>query len=210
MRDIFGDIPIFNRVTNQWEVATLYQDIEQNNIDDFDKHWAPAFDERKPQKMDEKSLIAANIQDFSWEWESKAKTFKERLDYVSYALECNGRTQGFMIIEAGKRRSQLTGFEDKTIVYVEYIATAPWNRFNFTQSPTYKGIGSVLMLAAIHYSQNEGYEGRIGLTALKQSEKWYNDVLKMTDLGVLKNVPNGRYYELTPERAADFAGEIFS
>jgi hypothetical protein len=72
------------------------------------------------------------------------------------------------------------------------------------KEPLYKGVGHLLLAAAINLSFNEEFSGRVGLHALPQAESWYRDVCKMTDLG-----PDGtkmRYFEMTEAQARAFLG----
>ena len=68
------------------------------------------------------------------------------LSKVSFAVECNGTTQGLMLIDLGSRRSKIRGEEGLPLVYIDYIAIAPWNRPVLMEEPKYKGIGSVLLV----------------------------------------------------------------
>ncbi len=91
---------------------------------------------------------------------------------------------------------------NKPIVDIDFLATAPWNRFRLAQDPRFKGIGRLLLAAAISLSVSEEFAGRIGLHALPQAESWYRDVCGMTDLGV--DGTSMRYFEMTEAQARVF------
>ena len=58
-------------------------------------------------------------------------------------------------------------------VYVEYLASAPWNR-RLLEDPLYLvGVGRALLLLARQRSVELGYGGRVGLHALPGAEAFY-------------------------------------
>jgi hypothetical protein len=65
-------------------------------------------------------------------------------------------------------------------------------------------VGSVLMRAAIEFSHQEGFKGRVGLHSLPQSNGWYANACGMADLGTDPDYQNLRYFEMTPEIAEAF------
>jgi hypothetical protein len=107
------------------------------------------------------------------------------------------------------KRCRLPQQMNKHLVYVEYLEVAPWNRRAVTNAPRYKGVGTVLMAAAIQLSLDEGNNGRIGLHSLPQADTFYRDVCQMTDLGPDATYPSYplRYFEMTAEQASAFMQE---
>lgn len=87
--------------------------------------------------------------------------------------------------------------EEERVVYVEYIATAPWNRR--VEAPKLRGVGRLLIQAAIRTSVELGLNGRIGLHAKPAVEAFYRDKLRLVDLGT-EVVEDGKwvYFEATP------------
>ena len=61
-----------------------------------------------------------------------------------------------------------------------------------------------MIAAAIHLSLAEEFSGRVGLHSLPQADDWYSRGCGMTDLGPDPAVQNLRYFEMTPEQAAEF------
>jgi hypothetical protein len=83
---------------------------------------------------------------------------------------------------------------EKRIVYIEAIATAPWNR-GFIKSPPYlKGVGAALLMFAKQRSSALGYDGRVGLHALPISEGFYLRQ-QMSDYGEDPEKDNLKYFE---------------
>ncbi|TGS35833.1 hypothetical protein EN825_34620, partial [Mesorhizobium sp. M8A.F.Ca.ET.182.01.1.1] len=90
------------------------------------------------------------------------------------------------------------------LIYVEFLATAPWNRPKLVAEPIYKGAGRVLVGTAVSLSLEEEFGGRIGLHSLPGAEVFYRDAIGMTDLGAdSEGVHKGlRYFELSSRDAA--------
>ena len=91
----------------------------------------------------------------------------------------------------------------KSLVYVEFLETAPWNLKDFVEEPLYGLIGIRLMEATIRLSEAEEFRGRVGLLALPQAEKFYEEKVGMV---LVKGAgsQNMEYYELTQKAAKAF------
>lgn len=103
------------------------------------------------------------------------------------------------------KRCRISSQANKHLVYVEYLEVAPWNRRLAAGGTTYKGVGKVLIAAAIQLSIDEGNRGRIGLHSLPQADDFYNRC-GMTDLGPDAAYPKFplRYFEMTEAQAKSF------
>jgi hypothetical protein len=110
-----------------------------------------------------------------------------------------------MIVNTTKR-CRLAEQVNKHLVYIDFLEAAPWNRKGGGSLPKYKGVGSVLVAAAIKLSMDEGNHGRIGLHSLPQADSFYQAVCRMTDLGPDPLYPKFplRYFEMTEKQAASF------
>ncbi|WP_136626557.1 hypothetical protein [Bradyrhizobium macuxiense] len=65
------------------------------------------------------------------------------------------------------RRNRLARCRART--YVSFVETAPWNRQELCDQPRYRGVGAVVLRAAIELSNEIGFKRRIGLHSLPQS-----------------------------------------
>ena len=199
MKEVLGDYPLLNRHTNEYETATLFSPMGDNNVSDFENQWRPAMDARLAElKAANESIHDANLQDAHWEWKEKHQDRAGSAAWESFSVECNGKTEGLMFIKTvgfAREKIQL----GKPIVYIDLISIAPWNRYGFCESPKYKGIGQLLMGAAVSLSVDEGFDGRVGLHSLPQSESWYRDICCMSDLGTDTN--KMKYFEFTDVQA---------
>ena len=170
--------------------ADLYDSILDKHLYDHEQHWKP--------------LVASQtVQHGHWDWRKKMGHYSSQLSYQSFAIECSGMTQGLMIVNTMKR-CRISTQANKHLVYVEYLEAAPWNR---GPNQTHKGIGTVLMAAAIQLSIDEGNHGRIGLHSLPQADSFYRDRCGMTDLGPDASYDRKfplRYFEMTDPQAASY------
>lgn len=101
----------------------------------------------------------------------------------------------------------------KHALYLDYLATAPWNRSHKPSGSAYtrrfRGVGEILMLAAIKESEDPdlGLGGRIQLHALSDAVAFYENVCGMTSLGPDELYP-GRFkpplFEMTAAQAAAY------
>lgn len=128
-----------------------------------------------------------------WEWERKARSMNA--DSLAFAIEAGNETQGLMILRMDKT-GRLPEQLGKPLVYVDYLATAPWNLPELVQIPRLRKSGTRLLEAAIRYSEDNGFDGRVGLHALQQAESFYRDQFHMQDLGIDYNYEDLRYFEL--------------
>jgi hypothetical protein len=184
--------------------AELLDGISQNNLDDWQNHWIPALDLVKMRLQ--KESVPSNLwpQSSHWNWERKVQRTTGLLASPGFSVICQGLTQGMMILDTlpvARLPSQL----GHALVYIDYLEVAPWNRRHFSDDvPRYQAVGSVLIRAAIAYSQKQQCKGRIGLHALPQANDYYTKVCGMQDLGPDSSYQNLRYFEMTPEMAKVF------
>lgn len=181
-----------DRVSGQLVEAVLQDSIHQRHLDDHRNHWNP--------------LIGSHGEQHGhWDWGKKWSHFAAQLSYQSFAVECNGQTQGLMIVNTIKR-CRIPQNSNKHLVYVEYLEAAPWNRRNVPNWNRFSGVGTVLIAAAIQLSIDEGNHGRIGLHSLPQADTFYRDKCGMTDLGpdASYNPHPLRYFEMTEAQAKAF------
>ncbi|MFM7161474.1 MAG: GNAT family N-acetyltransferase [Planctomycetaceae bacterium] len=177
-------------ISGELVAADLFDSILDNHLEDHEQYWKP--------------LLAAQLVEHGhWNWRRKMEYYASQLSYQSFALEYSGRTQGLMIVNT-TRRCRIPTQANRHLVYVEYLEAAPWNRGS---TPLLKGVGTVLIAAAIQLSRDEGNHGRIGLHSLPQADAFYRDRCGMTDLGPDVAYSSSfplRYFEMTESQAANY------
>lgn len=204
MKTRIGSFDLFNRVTGQYEVADLFEGIDESNLLSYERDWRPTIDARVPADASTAERIAANAEDAHWDWRRLAEFYRNPLLFQIFAVECASRTEGFMLVRKGGKFSRHPDHPRGDLVYIDRLATAPWNRPRFVRDPVYKGVGQLLFATAVNLSLDEGLSGRVGLHALPNAEGFYRDVLQLTDFG-----PDGQcyglcYFEMSSAQAAAF------
>lgn len=206
MRQSLGDFPLLNRHTGEEEWATLFKPIAESNVVDFETRWRPEMQAKLATLKTHDEVQAANLQDAHWKWREKQQARSSRFDWESFAVECGGETQGLMFVRT-VGFARIGSQHNLPLIYIDLISAAPWNRFGFTDSPLYKGVGPLLMGAAISLSFSEGLDGRLGLHALPQSEDWYR-AQGMTELGTDTAHPEKLvYFEFTSADARNYVSD---
>jgi len=200
-----------NRITGQEEPLQLVTPIQQMDTDCYVADWRPLLDakinELKCTGLYTRAGVAQhNVEDAHWLWPEKVKQRAGQLQWESYAVRCDGQTQGLMYLDM-LRRCRLPSQQNLHMVYIDLLSTAPWNRPGFTPHPKYRGVGGVLMTEAIIHSEAEGFGGRVGLHSLPNAEDFYRTQWKLESLGPDPNYHNLIYFEMTTERAIEFLSQ---
>lgn len=207
-RDFIDTFDLLDRRSKEFVPCQLYGDIVDVNRRDFTDRWLPIFHRKREEliasgQFNADGHKAFNMQDAYWKWPEKSSAAAASGGTLrSFAVECGGVTQGLMLAAPfgfAKEASQ----QGRPLVEVLLLSTAPWNRHNLVPSPVYKGVGRIMLTAAITLSLEEDFGGRIGLHALSGAESWYRDGCGMTDLG-FDATKNMRYFEMTEAQATKF------
>jgi len=188
MKEHVGQVELLNRTSGQFETADVFQELDDKNFDDFEQLWKPGFSSPAP--------------DSHWDWVAKAKDAISSMALETFALECAGHTQGLMLVNSASF-AKLNSQRGLDLVYVELLATAPWNRPTQSRAGIYKGVGRVLIATAIRLSIEQGFGGRIGLHSLSTSQSWYRDTIRLTDCGY-DGAKGMQYFEMTDQQAQAF------
>jgi len=202
MKELLGRPLLFDRTTNTFETAELFQNLDDKTFEDFETLWRPALQARTAQFASWGEAADANSQDSHWDWVKVAKEAERLMQYETFCVECAGQTQGLMLVNLSKF-AQHEVHRGREIAYVELLATAPWNRPKFVPTPKYKGVGQVLLATAISLSVDQGFKGRLGLHSLPQSVTWYASSGAFTDCG-FDAEKKMQYFEMTESQAAAF------
>lgn len=198
--------PVFllNVANGSAEPADLLDGISEAQLADWEAEWLPELF-RAVQQLHRAGVERGQWpQSRHWDWRRKTTALQGYLAHPGFSIVCNGVTQGMMIVDTTLHRARIPTQEKKEIVYVEFIENAPWNRPELKTPPVYRGVGSVLLRAAIALSQDMEFKGRIGLHSLPQANDFYANHCGMTDLGIDAEHHNLRYFEMTPEQADAF------
>ena len=208
MKKRIGIVTLLNKDTAQFEEAHLFRGIDADNLADIEGRWQPLFKLKGQEAIrNGLSLSDINAEDAHWEWGKKSVfALNQPLLHDIYVLECGGRTQGIMLTTKGGTScfSRHPDHRRADMLYVELLASAPWNRPRLVSKPIYKGVGRVLLATAVSSSIEQEFDGRIGLHSLPGAEDYYKDVLQMTDFGADANHDDLRYFEFSSNQATSF------
>jgi hypothetical protein len=188
--------------------AELWDDISDEHVNLWRDTWQPRI-EKLIQHLEEQNVpLEEWPQDLHWMWDKKTALSREYLSERRFAITCEGDLQGLMIVNLTKLTGRLPCQKGKDLVYIEYISTAPWNRPDLTETTIFRGVGSIVVRAAIEVSQLEGFRGRIALHSLPQACRFYREACGMTDSGPDATYSNLNYFEMTEPQAAKFSARI--
>lgn len=162
-------IAIVERSTGNRVSATLHKELEELEVIDAEITWSP----ERLWRLRELRLngVAGNKlpQHVHWNWAMKAVQTAGVLAYRTFGIEADGKMQGLMSVCLTGYNARLDPDKGKPLVYVDFLETAPWNSKEFSNAPTYGGIGLRLIQAATRLSIDESFAGRVGLQSLPQS-----------------------------------------
>lgn len=192
------------RVANRELVeAQLFDGISDEHLSLWQNTWLPAMAEAA-KRMESAGLPKSKWpQDLHWDWNKKTAHARGFIGLRSFCIVVGGRLQGMMQVDC-TREARLPVQARKPLVYVDFLSTAPWNRKEIVRPHEFRGVGRVLLLAAIQLSLDEEFQGRIGLHSLPQADDFYSTKCGMTSLGKDSRYQNLTYFEMTREQAAEF------
>lgn len=145
-----------------------------------------------------KSILAAHDQqDAPWDWallirQGSSAQNRRRAGFEAWALEYGDELQAMMILDTGFHTSRRTG---AGLVYIEYVAVAPWNRKTIQKPPKLGGCGTGMISVAIERSRILGKLGAVGLHSLSGAESFYRS-LGFRELGADPAEDGLTYFEI--------------
>ena len=155
--------------------ALLFDNIDDSHLKNYRDNWGPLIQDYCGRLIKEGHDKTSSIwpQSWHWDWTTKMKEVEGLLGTACYCISCDDETQGMMRIDLTKT-ARLPDQMNMPLVYIDYLEVAPWNWDEFYADPAkYRGVGPVLISAAINRSLEEGFQGRIGLHSLPQAIEFY-------------------------------------
>ncbi|MBX9600048.1 MAG: hypothetical protein K2X35_03550 [Bryobacteraceae bacterium] len=195
---------IKERATGRLVEATLIDGITRVEVEEAEEQWRPVMAQRIEDLRARQAPRSKWPEHGHWDWRKKHAATQGLLAYRMLGLRSDGRMQGLMLVVTAGHACRIAEQKNKEMVYVDYVATAPWNSPSVVEEPQYGMVGRVLIAAAIQLSLDEGFKGRLGLHSLPQAEEFYRKQCAMTDLGADEKKQNLRYFEMTIAQAAEF------
>lgn len=193
-----------NASTGEPVKGELWDQITEKQLGDWEAEWQPEVTEAL-RRLNHAGIDRPHWpQSRHWDWRQKMAAIQGLLAYPGISVMCEGVTQGLMIVNTTSYRCRIPDQAGRELVYIEFLENAPWNRKELLLQPRFRGVGSILVGAAIQLSLLEGFKGRIGLHSLPQANAWYANTCGMTDLGIDTDKQGLRYFEITPAQAEAF------
>lgn len=190
--------------TDKLVEAELLVGISDEHLDAWRKSWLPEVAAAKARLIKNRLPGPQWPLDLHWDWDRKlAQARATFLGRKSFCVLCQGQLQGLMLVNLTKT-GRLPEQVRKELVYVEFLATAPWNRAELDCTPKFRGVGRALVLAAVELSLQEEFRGRVALHSLPQADEFYRVKCGMTPLGTDAKYESLTYFEMTPEQAQAF------
>lgn len=142
------------------------------------------------------------LSDFGWRWLDKAMVLNTD-DYHWFFLSAQGRIQATCVIYHPKE-SRMDG---ERIFYVDYVASAYWNRDRPNYVKQFGSVSRILIAHAARFAMNTlGYRPGFCLHSLPTAEGYYR-FLGMVEYEADADKENLRYFEAPAHVAGKLAGE---
>ena len=126
------DVLILDSKVNEPVAAMLIVDIGAGLVTEAQRLWSE-FSRKAGQKPEHAH----------WDWTKKFQlTVDYSLTYRMLGIEHKGEIQGLMLVIVGKE-CRIKSQKRKPLIYVDYLASAPWNSKAKTKDPSYKFVGKV-------------------------------------------------------------------
>jgi hypothetical protein len=189
--------PLLRVGTQETSNATLHRHLSPQEVIEADAIWYPAQIQAVSELLASGVAVADLPRHLHWRWNNKAMRYEGNDAYEFVGLSCEGQMQGMMLVEKNEKthQSRLPERNNAPLLYVDYIATAPWNDRALVKTPRFYRVGTLLMNIAVAISIDLDFQGYIGLHSLPQAESFYRNTLSMNDLGIDKQYHDLRYFE---------------
>jgi hypothetical protein len=197
-------VQIKDRRTGKLVEATLIDGVTSDDVELAEAQWQPYIEEQLARMLAEGVPKEQWPQHVHWNWREKQKAFEGILAYRMFGIEFASEMQGLMLCVTAAKTCRIESQKGKPLVYVHFLAAAPWNLPSIAREPRFSLVGTVLIAVAIQLSLDEEFSGRIGLHSLPQADEWYENACGMTNLGVDPSAQHLKYFEMTPEQASEF------
>jgi hypothetical protein len=193
-----SDIFLRRNSTGEMAIGQLWDGVKPSHLGQWERTWKRIMEDHR------RTVPRASwVEDAHWDWRKKHLATAPFLAFRWFTITCEGDLQGLMLLDLNQSCRIISQF-GKPLVYVDFIATAPWNRPSFEDPPRFSNVGRTFILAATEVSREEGFQGRIGLHALHNAVSFYENRCGMTSLGQDSAKSNLCYLEMTKDQADSF------
>lgn len=133
--------------------------------------------------------------DSDWDWRRIVSHHQNKPYFRATSVQTDdGAVQAAMLFQVNALSATLDG---ERAVYIDRLASAPWNRDKLAANPVFRGAGTGLLRYAILVSYSLGFSGRVNLTPIANEDWYVNRGFSQTD--VLRK--GERVFEISAEEA---------
>lgn len=193
----------------------LAEGLDAAHLDFMEAQWAPAMkrqyelallhffqlpvSEQTVEKEIE-TLAKFDVQDHHWVWRTKCAIAPGHKARIFSLLNASEVEAAMMLLDGETSRDPGASLP---LVYVDFVAIAPWNRKAFQNPRRFRNLGTMMIGAAVELSRTLGWGGRCALHSLPQSVGFYRHI-GMRDFGLDPAKPFLRYFEFDAPAAQSF------
>jgi hypothetical protein len=139
-------------------------------------------------------LEEASFEDLHWRWLTKGRALNSS-EYEWFYLVNGESIEGICVVYHPK----MSRIDSQQIFYIDYLATAPWNRDNLISKKIFKGVGTTLIKHSLRYSvETLKYRPGFGLHSLPKAIPYYKKI-GMLGFGKDEDKQNLHYFEMSPQ-----------
>jgi hypothetical protein len=168
------------------ESVDIVLDLPDTQLVEIEYHWAP-----------ERKRLPPSVEHRHWNWGGKTGKKTYRLIALLKGDSC----EGLLAVETKLKPSR---HDQRDLLYIGYIESAPWNLEQHPDGQRYRGVGTSLMIGAIQLSQQTDAKGGICLHSLDQSRVYYQHKWGMKSYGPDDLCEDMDYFELAALDAIKF------
>lgn len=140
-------------------------------------------------------------EDADWNWVKKAAFWCNSDEYTWFTLKSDNSQIEAILIAYHPKKSIL---ENGDVFYIDYLATAPWNRNTPNTKKEFSGIGTKLIKAvARYYSETVGIKPGFLLHSLPGAKGFYKSI-GMQELGIDCNKEDLMVFEMMSQDCSNF------
>lgn len=204
------------RHTEEFVPYQIHQGLQSEFVLRLDEQWGIEKRAIIKQLVDDVPAAAKNpdvlvtqlpnygLTDFHWDWLNKAFALNTG-EYHWFFLTAQERVQAACVIYHPKE-SRLDGNQ---IFYIDYVASAYWNRDRPRYKKQFGGVSRILIAHATHFAMKTlGYRPGFCLHSLPSAEGYYR-LLGLIDYDIDAEKENLRYFEAPPSIAGKLAEEVY-
>jgi hypothetical protein len=192
----------------------IVEGLDVAHVDYIEQNWRPVMDRQYRVGLLQYFLLPVALQtddsfrdilgklgvpDRHWNWRLKCAVAAKTNRKV-YGMLNGGHVEGVMVLELGHTARCTPGLP---LVYVEFVAAAPWNRSAIQRPERFRGVGTLMLGAAVEVSRMQGLDGRCGLHSLVAAEGFYRRI-GMKDFDIDPSKEGMRYFEFDAPAAKVF------